>query len=240
MDLSRLSAFPGSYIAALRRAGVHSIDAVGLLQPHGLMQLAGCTMFEAQTLIRLCCAACAPLPSTVSALLRRERELRPFVPTPLSSLNDALNGGLAPAITEVVGPAGAGKTQFCLSVMVSAATWVDNPARPDDRPPSVILVETEGAFNPARVQEIARCSQPALYESAVCGIETATRNLTSLLSRIIVHREDSSRALWARIRALEAQVLSGVIYSTKHDLAHFKSASRHVTYFTVTVQPTCA
>jgi hypothetical protein len=210
MDLSRLHAFPSAFIPPLRRAGVHTVDSVGLLQPHGLMQLLGSTMLEAQTLIRMCCAACAPIPTNVGDLLRRERELRPFIPTPIDALNDALNGGLAPSITEVVGPAGAGKTQFCLSVIVRAATWIHDPSKTDARPPSVILIETEGAFNPARVMEIAQRGRPDLYDGAVCGMEVASRNLTSLLSRIIIHHEDTQRGLWNRIRSLEGEVLSGM------------------------------
>jgi hypothetical protein len=213
MDFSRLPALSAAYLPALRRAGVHTVDAVGQLQPHGLCQILGVTLLEAHTLIRMCCAACSPLPHTVGELLRRERELRPFIATPLPALNSLLNGGLAPSITEVVGPAGAGKTQFCLSVLVSAATWTSDPTSADARPPYVVLIETEGAFNPSRVQEIARCGRPDLYDTAVCGVDTAMRNLTSLLSRIIVHREETARALWLRIRSLETEALSCACHS---------------------------
>lgn len=89
------------------------------------------------------------------------------------------------------------------------AATCDRSAAPDAPLPSVILIETEGAFNPKRVQQIAQESHPELYSAAMCGPEAATANLTSLLSRIIVFREDTSHALLARITALDAVVLSG-------------------------------
>lgn len=196
--------------SSLHKAGVTTVEQVCQMQPLNIMQLLGISLLDAHIILRSCCVAMCPIPETVGELLLRERELRPFIPTPHAGLTEALNGGLAPSITEVVGPAGSGKTQFCLSTMVRAATWepAHHQSDRDARPPCVVLIETEGAFNPTRVQQIAKKSRPELYDSGTCGETTASRNLTSLLSRIIVYQEDTASSLFARIRSLENQMLS--------------------------------
>lgn len=108
MELERLMPpLMPAHIAALVAVGVTSVQDLSKLRPHHLMQVAGITLLEAHVILRAGYAVICPLPSTVGKLLRRERELRPFIPTPLAALTTALHGGLAPSVTEVVGPAGA-------------------------------------------------------------------------------------------------------------------------------------
>ena len=55
------------------------------------------------------------------AALRDEREGGGFLPTGLAELDELLHGGLPRGgIIELVGPAGAGKTQFCLQSCFAA------------------------------------------------------------------------------------------------------------------------
>lgn len=210
MELERATPpLTSAHIDALRSAGVTSVEALMVLQPHNVMQVTGVTMLEALVILRAACVILCPVPSTVSELLAREQERRPFIPTPLPALTTALRGGLAPTVTEVVGPAGAGKTQFCLSLMVIAAT-VEEGVTPagDCGPPSVILIETEGAFNPVRLRQVAQESRPDLYGGGTTP-EAADRNLRSLLGRIRVYREETARGLLSRIRSLDVEVLAG-------------------------------
>ena len=72
-----------------------------------------------------------PLPQSAE-LLARARARRATLRTPLPALDAALLGGLAPAITEVCGPAGMGKTQFCLTMVAIAVTADDDDGENDD------------------------------------------------------------------------------------------------------------
>ena len=71
------------------------------------------------------------------------------VPTGLTALDAHLGGGLpARAVTELVGPAGAGKTQLCLAV---AAHALIAGAAEGSR---VLYVDTEGSFSASRLLQL--------------------------------------------------------------------------------------
>ena len=63
------------------------------------------------------------------------------------------------SITELVGPAGAGKTQFCLTLAVAAAA----PRRLGGLDAGVVFVDTEQKFSGARVAQIAANVFPSAY-----------------------------------------------------------------------------
>ena len=66
----------------------------------------------------------------------------------LRALDEALGGGVPTgSITELVGPAGAGKTQFCLTLAVAAAA----PTHVGGLDSGVVFVDTEQKFSGARV-----------------------------------------------------------------------------------------
>lgn len=81
--------------------------------------------------------------------MSKRRDRVPFRTT-LVGLDEALRGGLpVDSITEIVGPPGIGKTQFCHTMAVVALTLL--APQPVMRPHgSVIYIDTETTFSPQR------------------------------------------------------------------------------------------
>lgn len=137
-------------------------------------------------------------PPTATALDLCRRAAPPPVRTPLAALDAAFGGGLQRgAVLEIAGPPGAGKTQFCLTMAVLAATPAQAAAAaaPDGgaaaaaaRPPprqhhGVLYVDSERKFVAARLCEIARHTAPGVYDPAACGATAAEANTAALLVR---------------------------------------------------------
>ena len=99
-------------------------------------------------LLRAVCAAVAPPPSTALSLLQRRSEpLR----TGLPALDAHLGGGLPIcSITELVGPAGVGKTQLCHAVVARAL--VQGAASGV----GVLYLDSERSFKPERLLQLLR------------------------------------------------------------------------------------
>ena len=94
-------------------------------------------------------AAAAVLPAALPTLLDLVTAPRPPpLASGLPALDAALGGGFRPgALTEIVGGAGAGKTQLALSLAAAALA-----SRPDA---GVVWVDAEGAFSASRLAEVA-------------------------------------------------------------------------------------
>jgi DNA repair protein RadA len=83
----------------------------------------------------------------------RERESLPRIKTHVKALDEMLGGGLeARAIYELVGEFGAGKTQFCHHVTVTAQL----PEERGGRGGKIFYIDTEGTFRPERIIQIAK------------------------------------------------------------------------------------
>ncbi|RWR95536.1 AAA+ ATPase domain-containing protein [Cinnamomum micranthum f. kanehirae] len=83
------------------------------------------------------------------------------LPTCLKGLDDALCGGIpSGALTELVGPAGIGKTQFCLKLALLAAL----PTSHGGLSGRVIYIDTESKFSSRRMMEIGENSFPELFQ----------------------------------------------------------------------------
>ena len=79
----------------------------------------------------------------------------PHLPTGLPPIDAALGGGLrAGVVAEVVGSAGAGKTQLCLSLAAAALAAAPGAG--------VVWVDAEGAFSAARLAEVAAAAAGGL------------------------------------------------------------------------------
>jgi hypothetical protein len=115
--------------------------------------------------------------------------IQDHVPTGLASLDQVLRGGLSlGTITEIVGPPGIGKSQFCMNVCVqllvgdrlsgnsSSSSGVSNNA-------SIVYIDTEQKFDPNRLMQIVRANLSGTGTSS--GAETPV-DMDALLSRIKV------------------------------------------------------
>ncbi|KAH7667668.1 ATP diphosphatase protein [Dioscorea alata] len=94
------------------------------------------------------------------------------LPTLLKGLDEALGGGIPPGLlTELVGPSGIGKTQFCLKLSLIAAL----PTCYGGLNGRVIYIDTESKFSSRRIIEIGENSFPQIFQTEGMAQEMAGR-----------------------------------------------------------------
>lgn len=90
----------------------------------------------------------------------QSEHLAGHLPTRLKGLDQALCGGIPfGVVTELVGPAGIGKTQFCLKLALLASL----PATCGGLEGQVIYIDVESKFNSRRMIEIGSKSFPEVF-----------------------------------------------------------------------------
>lgn len=138
-----------------------------------------------------------PKVQTALSLLERSGRQQSFFHTSLEDLDKQLHGGLAcGTITEIAGPAGCGKTQFCIMLSVLATL----PQDKGGLDASVIYIDTEAAFSATRLVEMASNRFPDVFNS--------NESLVQLSERIHVYWESTCTSLWDRLQRLEEEVIS--------------------------------
>jgi RAD51-like protein 1 len=130
----------------------------------------------------------------------------------LRALDSALGGGVPTgSITELVGPAGAGKTQFCLTLAVAAAA----PTALGGLNAGVVFVDTEQKFSGARVAEIAANVFPSAYGVLANDTEQTTRAkanaLRSLTEKILVLTPSTLSETLQRLSGLEEALIDHAV-----------------------------
>eukprot|EP01122_Echinamoeba_exundans_P002714 TRINITY_DN12684_c0_g1_i1.p1 TRINITY_DN12684_c0_g1~~TRINITY_DN12684_c0_g1_i1.p1 ORF type:complete len:368 (+),score=83.63 TRINITY_DN12684_c0_g1_i1:102-1205(+) len=117
-----------------------------------------------------------------------------FLATGLKALDDFLHGGVATgSITVIVGPAGSGKTQFCHMMCCLATLPKERGGMGDEA--TVLYLDTEGAFAPARLAEM------------LSALDTPLDAIASCVSRIkMIGRIASIEEFEAILKDLEATV----------------------------------
>ena len=134
------------------------------------------------------------------------REFASIVPTGLSTLDAHLGGGLPRrAVTELVGPAGAGKTQLCLSV--AARALIDGSS--DSA--RVIYVDTEGSFSASRLLQLLLAHGTASASAQQRG-DGVGASAEKLLQRVTVLRP----ANWAQYCACLREQLEEELLTPPH------------------------
>ncbi|KAF8039767.1 hypothetical protein BT93_B2091 [Corymbia citriodora subsp. variegata] len=104
----------------------------------------------------------------------RNEQLAGHLPTGLKGLDEALFGGIPfGVITELVGPAGIGKTQFCLKLSLLASL----PMRHGGLDGQVIYIDMESKFSSKRLIEIGAQSFPEIFHMRGMAQEMAGRIL---------------------------------------------------------------
>ena len=130
----------------------------------------------------------------------------------LRALDEALGGGVPTgSITELVGPAGAGKTQFCLTLAVAAAA----PTHVGGLDSGVVFVDTEQKFSGARVAEIAANAFPSAYGVSSEDTPTSTAAkaaaLRSLTEKILVLTPSTLSETLQRLNGLEEALIDHAV-----------------------------
>uniref|UniRef100_A0A804QPE5 RecA family profile 1 domain-containing protein n=1 Tax=Zea mays TaxID=4577 RepID=A0A804QPE5_MAIZE len=120
-------------------------------------------------------AACPPCQTALSLLEERVRlGGGGRLATMLCGLDEALGGGIPTGkLTEVVGPSGIGKTQFCLKLALLAAL----PEYYGGLDGRVVYIDTEFKFSPRRMIEIGQKSFPQIFRQEGLAQKMAGRIL---------------------------------------------------------------
>ncbi|XP_071720443.1 DNA repair protein RAD51 homolog 2-like isoform X2 [Rutidosis leptorrhynchoides] len=137
-------------------------DALSLTE-FELMELLDVSLSEVTFAVSLISQIASPPCQTVQSILEQRMQneyLTGHLPTNLKGLDAALSGGLPfGALTELVGPAGIGKTQFCLKISLLAAL----PSCYGGLDGHVIYIDVESKFNSRRLIEIGLSSFPEVF-----------------------------------------------------------------------------
>ncbi|XP_042637081.1 DNA repair protein RAD51 homolog 2 [Orycteropus afer afer] len=169
------------------------------LSPLELMKVAGLSYPGVHELLRVVSRACAPQMQTAYGMKTQRSSdlLPPFLSTTLSALDEALHGGVAcGSLTEITGPPGCGKTQFCIMMSVLATL----PTNMGGLEGAVAYIDTESAFSAERLVEIAESRFPRYFNTE--------EKLLLTSSKVHLYRELTCDEVLRRIESLEEEIIS--------------------------------
>ncbi|KAJ4457374.1 putative DNA repair protein RAD51 2 [Paratrimastix pyriformis] len=182
--LRRVAGIPEGLLKKLTDAKIATVDELLSHAEPTLATLLDLSVTDLEALFNAVFADIAPLPTNALQELQKRSTGR----TGVVALDALLGGGLtAGAITEVVGPPGSGKSQFCLTTAVVGALLVGT---------GVVYIDTEGSFSPVRLLEIARARA------------TPGQDLTALAQNCTLIRVNSAIELKNQLATLESMVFS--------------------------------
>ena len=191
-QLSRLNLDP----ELASRLASHSILTVRDLYARtsfDLVELLDLPTDVVQALLQQVAQAIIPAPITALSLLNRGAERPSYLRTMLPTLDAALLGGLpAGSITELVGPAGLGKTQFCLGMCIVGC--LDRLADEGH----VLFIDTERKFSGERLAQIAQSRFPDSFR--------APNSVMTMLDRVLVKSPESSSKLLELLEGLQVSL----------------------------------
>ncbi|XP_046503574.1 DNA repair protein RAD51 homolog 2 isoform X3 [Equus quagga] len=169
------------------------------LSPLELMKMTGLSYRGVHELLCMVSRACAPRMQTAYGIkTQRSGALSPaFLPTTLSALDEALHGGVAcGSLTEITGPPGCGKTQFCIMMSILATLPIDMGGLEG----AVVYIDTEAAFSAERLVEIAESRFPSYFNNEDKLLLTS--------SNVHLYRELSCDEVLQRVESLEEEIIS--------------------------------
>ncbi|XP_069901163.1 DNA repair protein RAD51 homolog 2 isoform X3 [Globicephala melas] len=169
------------------------------LSPLELMKMTGLSYQGVHELLCVVSRACAPRMQTAYEI-KTQRSDAPspaFLSTTLSALDEALHGGVAcGSLTEITGPPGCGKTQFCIMMSILATL----PTNMGGLEGAVVYIDTESAFSAERLVEIAESRFPRYFNTE--------EKLLLTSSKVHLYRELSCDEVLQRIESLEEEIIS--------------------------------
>ncbi|KAH7863611.1 hypothetical protein Vadar_019872 [Vaccinium darrowii] len=142
-----------------------------------LMEVLDVGLAEVKSAVAQVSEIACPAYQTVSILLEQQIKNEYYsghLPTHLKGLDEVLCGGIPfGVLTELVGPAGVGKTQFCMKLSLLASL----PATFGGLDGRVIYIDVESKFSSRRIIEIGVNSFPELFRMEGMAQEMAGRIL---------------------------------------------------------------
>ncbi|KAM5273625.1 DNA repair protein RAD51 homolog 2 [Ctenodactylus gundi] len=169
------------------------------LCPLELMKVTGLSYRGVHELLCLVSKACAPQMQTAYGIRTQKSadHSGAFLPTTLPTLDEALHGGVAcGSLTEITGPPGCGKTQFCIMMSVLATL----PTSMGGLEGAVVYIDTESAFSAERLIEIAESRFPTYFNNEEKLLVTS--------SKVHLYRELTCEEVLQRIESLEEEIIS--------------------------------
>ncbi|XP_055291681.1 DNA repair protein RAD51 homolog 2 isoform X4 [Moschus berezovskii] len=169
------------------------------LSPLELMKMTGLSYQGVHELLCVVSRACAPQMQTAYEIKtqRCAAHSSAFLSTTLSALDEALHGGVAcGSLTEITGPPGCGKTQFCIMMSILATL----PTNMGGLEGAVVYIDTESAFSAERLVEIAESRFPRYFDTE--------EKLLLTSSKVHLYRELSCDEVLQRIESLEEEIIS--------------------------------
>lgn len=192
--LQRIKALGPDTIAKLNKKQLLTAKDLFANNELELIEQLDVSQAEVQHILGLVASTIVPPPVTMWDLLTQQTSSTAGGNLSLSSQIPELKL-IKGTITEIVGPAGMGKTQACMMMCVCAAL----PLEFGGLGGGVVYIDTEKTFAPGRVVEMAKQRHPAL-----AGFPDALADLTS---RILVYQESSTAAILQRLNNLEAVLI---------------------------------
>ncbi|CAM9140036.1 unnamed protein product [Choristocarpus tenellus] len=194
-------------VCRLIAGGLHTCNDLFSKTELQLVGLLNLNRADVASLLSFVASKVAPETRVASDLLRERREGGSFfLATGLTTIDEALQGGFPTGmITEVVGPAGVGKTQICLMMAAQACL----PARLGGlgERAGVVYLDTERKFSPDRLMEIASTRVPEYYAH---GVDMSrSEGMTRLLEQVTVFAVDTSTDLLSRLESLQMLIIEG-------------------------------
>ncbi|KAI4343044.1 hypothetical protein MLD38_027592 [Melastoma candidum] len=166
---------PPSVANVFAARNIRTAKDVLLSTEFDLMELSGLGLDQIRSaVLRISEELSPPCQTGLSLWEKRLQQEQWHLPTRLKGLDFALCGGIPfGVITEVVGPAGIGKTQFCLKLALLAAL----PLSHGGLDGQVIYVDVEFKFNTKRLIEIGTKSFPDIFNGKEMEQEITRRIL---------------------------------------------------------------
>ncbi|OWF38690.1 DNA repair protein RAD51-like 2 [Mizuhopecten yessoensis] len=160
-----------------------------------LLKFLGLSIYKVDEVVELCSKACAPKPRTSLELWNKRKQGCHFFQTSLPDLDKVLHGGIPMGtITEISGPAGCGKTQFCLMLSVQCTL----PLELGGLAGNVLYIDTESAFSAERLVEIAQAKHRDLF---------VEDKLVELTSQVYVDTQQTCASLMDRLETIEEDII---------------------------------
>ncbi|XVF68635.1 hypothetical protein PTKIN_Ptkin11bG0017200 [Pterospermum kingtungense] len=200
-----------------------------------LMELLDVGLTEVRSAISQISEIVAPPYQTALSLMEqrlRNEHLGGHFPTGLKGLDAALCGGIPfGVLTELVGPAGIGKTQFCLKLSL-LASLPTNYGGLDGR---VIYIDVESKFSSKRLLEIGLRSFPEIFRMKEMAKEMAGRILVlrpTSLSEFTEHLQQIKVSLLQnRVKMLVIDSMTAIVSGEhEHGSRREQTLSWHISF----------
>lgn len=158
---------------------------------------------------RLLLAQYSAFPVSGSDLYEEVMSTVACLSTGCDSMDKLLSGGVYTAeLTEIVGPAASGKTQFCLTLASSVAVLTGQ---------NVLAIDTNGGFDPRRLQQIVsyRCSSETTIAAALQRVHCAKTfdlyDLLDLLESIKASIDAGTEAFYSSLKLIVVDSVTSVL-----------------------------